>query len=345
MEEDSGTSSSETALYGLVVMGFRRTNVMNLGESNQSSGSVGLSPAFIKIMAAMTAAVVLAIWVKTSSKRPGLSPPAAITEPRQETRPEIPTGANVLIPRAKTFENVHPIPPATSYSNVVGASDNYFVLRTLQPVAELGSRGISSQGEAPASYRIPSSRSVELSSDFSNIASSSNRLAELSEQISSIRQVLQKDTRDYLAKVRENGATMQGQREIALQKLIEMQAQWTARKQEYLQEIGSLKASLQDPLPVLDQKLIRKQEAELRYQKDMGELESVILKLQQEVYAASQGQRQSMSMAEFAYRQASESGLQSITNINIQIQAQIVSLNALIANYNEKLRSYGTKEP
>jgi hypothetical protein len=216
---------------------------------------------------------------------------------------------------------------------------------TLQFELDLDAGGMLPQGEPLASYLVPGSRAPELQSDLDTIAVATNRLVSLRDQVTSLRQTLQTDTRDYLAGIKATDQSDQNDRAIAVKKLLDMQALYAERKLEFQKEIASLQLSLQDPLPVLDQKVSLRQEAITRYENDITKLESAIHQLQQEVYTATQERRGTVDRMESSYHQAAQASLQSMTNAAAQLREQFRAVNTLIQAYNGKLKRYGVQQP
>ena len=315
-------------------------------DVRKSPPSTTCSAAFLKIMLAMCALALLAAWLKIYSMQPrpanNQPAPEVATQPEQASVPDRP--AFDVPESSPAAARAYPPPPTGSRLLRSGPSADEAVFQTIQLALDLSATGTLPRGEPPAAYRVPRVRAGELQSDIGTIAGATDALVRLKAQVDSIREKLEKDRADYLAAVSATDQSGQNQRAAALRQLLDLQALYAQRKQQYQKGIASLQLTLRDPLPVTDQKLALRQQASARYQTEINQLEAAIYQLEQEVYATDQGRRGALSQLELAYKQAIESGMQNMTNATDQLRNQIQAVNTLILNYNAKLKRYGSPE-
>src|ERR1051326_8690078 len=191
---------------------------MKKSESRYGPQPPAFTPAFIRIMVAMCLVVLFAVFVKNYSRHRKPSRIAAAPGQSEELRADTPNRAT----RRRTADDFRPANRLSAVPNAVPALHDFIVVRSLRLDVDPHSGSILSAVQHLGSYRIPSDRASELHVDFNSIVELTNGLAVLEGQVASIRQGLQKDTRDYLVKAQQSGATVESQRQVALQKLMEM---------------------------------------------------------------------------------------------------------------------------
>jgi hypothetical protein len=317
---------------------------MNGPDAHMASPAPVGSPAFVKIMVGLCSLALLGAGVKVYSvwSRSTASRRVAARAPEQSSEPDsqpLPEAAPALLPTE------HRVPPPPVRPDAGQPADaGSVVFSTLPAEIDSGFPSPLTREEAFASYRVPTVRAPELQQDLDTITASRNKLDRLKAQIAAARAGFRTLTLEYLGHARAADAAGQGDRAAAARKLLDMQALYLERKQQYQQEIAMLHPSLRDPLPVLDQKLTQSQQIADRYKKDIHDLETGIYALQQQVYSAKEQQSSATRQMEQAYLQASQEQSQTLAGLESQVHEQTVALNALIRNYNATLKRYGSAE-
>jgi len=303
------------------------------------------SPGFVKIIIGVGVATLLVCWVKIQSVRANSTSPIRAAEWPTQLQGTVDLAGSEK-PDSNSYDQSSTQPDVPSPSGVqpvppLGGDDA--LLFRMIPLPSEANLGDAATVQAHlTTYQVPRSYAAELNTLLSGVNNASNNLAQTQRRIRSLLQVFNKDKYDYLQKVKEVNEGVENQSSVATKKLLDMQALYLERKHQYEQELASLQIFLQDPLPLMDQKLARRQEAAARYKSDIHELEQAISAIQTQIYASKETRQRLIGQLDNAYQEASQSALQAVSNASLVAKEENRLLGTIIRDYNDTLQRYGT---
>jgi hypothetical protein len=202
--------------------------------------------------------------------------------------------------------------------------------------------GVETVFEQPAFYRVPAQYSEELREDYGQITEATNVLGRYEAELSALMAGIHQDRQDYLRHAKYADTRRKAEGEAVMKQLVDLQALYVERRRQFDQESARIKPTLLDPPDVFDRKLPLYEAAANRFAKDMRELESAILTVQQQILATVQTLRMNEQNIDTALGQVAQEAIGRLHSISNRAFQSLGEVNGLIRNYNAKIGRYGS---
>ena len=194
-------------------------------------------------------------------------------------------------------------------------------------------------------YRVPCRYSAELAADRRTIAEREVVIGRLEAELRRLAQECQTDVETFRSTV-EN-CKLEYQREVnpyctRLAQVAELVRQ---RKVELEAELARSPLNANDPPPLYNAKVFRRNEARARFLKDVSEAERAIRTLREEMALKTAAHRSKLQAVEKAYDEARQARKGAYDARRMEHESEVSVFNQFVASYNAKLERYGTPVP
>jgi len=272
--------------------------------------------------------------------------PAELAPPKQPTRPRaiarrVPVPPSSASLPARDFWPRGQLPP-DFYAFVSPSSSNLeYVVAGRMPELRTGWGGLLASADHPVFYKIPPEYYDELRGDLGRIAEGTNLLQQSETELQTLTAAVEQNRQEYLRHARATDTHRQDEAAGAMKRLLDLQALYQERKQEFQLESARVKPQLQDAPDVFDKKLPLYERAAERYAEDMKQLEAALYAVQKELYETNQMLRGVSRNIEAAWEQSAQDALGQLNVLSNRLQERLGAINTLIHDYNAKLSRYG----
>ena len=194
-------------------------------------------------------------------------------------------------------------------------------------------------------YRVPCRYSAELAADRRVIAEREAAIDGLEGEMARLRQERETDAATFKNAVQN--LKLEYEQEMAPYsiRLTQVGELVRQRKAQLEAELARIPLNANDPPPLYNAKVFRRNEARDRCQRDLREAATALRTLGEEMTLRTTAHRTKLQTIEKAYREASAARTVDYNARRGAYESQVRALNQFIASYNGKLERYGTPVP